>query len=101
MIDAPRRDGAHRSASSSSCPTRCSTRSARAYEQWDGHGLARRARRATASRSRRGSRSSAEFVEVAHRVGGVEAAQALARKRARQAVRPRRSCELVVRRGRR
>ena len=54
---------------------------AAAYERWDGRGLAGRARRRTRSRSRRGWRRLAEFIEVANRVGGVEAARELARER--------------------
>ena len=85
----PRRRSRGRSASSSGCPTAVLEALGAAYEQWDGRGLAGRARGRATCRSRRGSRSSAEFVEVAHRVGGVEAAKALARERARQAVRSR------------
>ena len=39
----------------------------------------------------------AEFVEVAHRTGGIEAATRVARKRARQPVRPRAGCSLCAR----
>ena len=52
--------------------------------------LAGRAEGRARSRSPARIAQLAEFVEVAHRVGGVEAATALARKRSRQAVRSRR-----------
>ena len=51
--------------------------------------------RATRSRCAARIAQLAEFVEVAHRVGGVDAARALARKRARHAVRSRARALLV------
>ena len=67
--------------------TRCSTRSAPPTRC----GTARAGRassRATAVPIAARLAQLAEYVEVAHRVGGVDAARALARERARQAVRP-------------
>jgi HD-GYP domain-containing protein (c-di-GMP phosphodiesterase class II) len=51
------------------------------YEQWDGRGWPGRLKGAAVPIAARLAQLS-EFVEVAHRVGGVEAAKALARKRA-------------------
>ena len=59
-----------------------------AYEQWDGRGWPGELKGEDVPLAARIAQL-AEFVEVAHRVGGVEAAKALARRRARQAVRPR------------
>ena len=64
------------------------TRSARAYEQWDGKGWPGELEGDDVPIASRIAQL-AEFVEVAHRVGGVEAAKALARERRGQAVRPR------------
>ena len=52
-----------------------------AYEQWDGHGWPGQLRGAAVPIAARIAQL-AEFVEVAHRVGGVAAATALARRRA-------------------
>ena len=68
-------------ASSSGCPTRCSRRWAASYERWDGRGWPGELEGADVPIASRVAQL-AEFVEVAHRVGGVEAAKALARKRA-------------------
>ena len=59
-----------------------------AYEQWDGRGLARRARAARDVPIAARLAQLAEFIEVAHRVGGVEAAQGDGGAARRQAVRP-------------
>src|SRR6187431_926307 len=67
------------SASSSSFRTKCSRRSA-AYERWDGHGwpgVLEGEQVPIASRIAQ----VAEFLEVANRLGGVEAARKLARQR--------------------
>ena len=67
--------------SSSGCRRRCSTGSAGPTS--GGTATAgRTGSRASRSRRRRGSSQFAEFVEVAHRLGGTEAATALARRRA-------------------
>ena len=65
---------AHRAdagASSSGCPTRCSRRSAPPYEQWDGRGWPGELEGEAIPIASRIAQL-AEFVEVAHRVGGVE-----------------------------
>ena len=58
-----------RSASSSGCPTRCSSRRA-AYERWDGRGWPGELEGEAIPLAARIAQL-AEFVEVAHRVGGV------------------------------
>jgi len=54
---------------------------AAAYEQWDGHGWPAGLERENVPIAARVAHF-AEFLEVAHRVGGVEGAKAMARKRA-------------------
>ena len=56
-----------------------------AYEQWDGRGWPELKADAVPIAAR--IAQLAEFMEVAHRVGGVDAATALARRAGRQAVR--------------
>ena len=58
-------------ASSSGCPTRCWTRSAASYEQWDGRGWPGELRGDAVPIAARIAQL-AEFVEVAHRIGGVD-----------------------------
>ena len=58
-----------------------------AYEQWDGHGWPAGLKGEDVPLAARLAQMG-EFSEVAHRVGGVEAAKELARKRSGQAVRP-------------
>ena len=83
-----RQAGPHAGRASSASPTwRCDALGA-AYEQWDGKGWPGELAGDDVPIAARIALL-AEYVEVAHRVRGVDAARALARQRRRHAVRPR------------
>ena len=90
MITQHATDGANRWASSSACRSTCSTRSVARTSSWDGRGWPGELKGEDIPIAARVAQL-AEFIEVAYRVGGVQAARDARPRARRQAVRPRRS----------
>ena len=96
MIAQPRAAGRGRWPSELGLPDAVLDAVGASYERWDGKGWPGAARRARRSRSASRIAQLAEFVEVAHRTGGIEAAHAPSPSAARGSSSTRGSSALLV-----